>query len=52
MGRAKQYPSIVVAKRMGFAKGSTHPTRCWQVTASGCHTTGARRSRKPPGLRD
>jgi hypothetical protein len=27
MGGAKRYPSILVAKMMGFAKGSTHPTR-------------------------
>jgi hypothetical protein len=27
MGGAKRYPSLQFAKEMGFAKGSTHPTR-------------------------
>src|SRR5258707_14254863 len=45
MGGAKRYPSILVAKMMGFAKGSTHPTRCLDQGHKRLFTLGL-----PPGF--
>src|SRR5947209_8218893 len=49
MGGAKRYPSMPIAKMMGFAKGSTHPTKLHDPRSWRGPRRYQQRDRNPPG---